>query len=187
MMRLALDQTDPSALASDPQRRRLIKLSLQLVPFAGIAFLWFIGVVRDQFGDVEDRLFSTVFLGSGLLFLATLFQGVVTSTSLLEMVSESTLDAGIWQFGLGSTHTLVAVYAMRMAAVFTLSVSTVILRTGAVPRWVAFLGYVVGLLLLITADANPWTQLAFPGWVLLLSLAILVSRPPGRADATDRP
>ena len=58
---------------TDSSRRALIRAGLHLVPFAGIAFLWFIGVVRDQLGEVEDRLFSTVFLGSGLLFLAMLF------------------------------------------------------------------------------------------------------------------
>jgi hypothetical protein len=40
---------------------------------AGIAFLWFIGVIRDHLGDREDRFFATVFLGSGLLFVAMLF------------------------------------------------------------------------------------------------------------------
>ena len=50
-----------------------IALGLHLVPFAGIAFLWFIGVLRDRLGELEDRFFATVFLGSGLLFLAMLF------------------------------------------------------------------------------------------------------------------
>jgi hypothetical protein len=50
---------------------KTIALALNLVPFAGIAFLWFIGVLRDRLGELEDRFFSTVFLGSGLLFLAT--------------------------------------------------------------------------------------------------------------------
>ncbi len=51
-------------------RRKAVTIGLALVPFAGIAFLWFIGVVRDQLGDLEDRFFGSVFLGSGLLFLA---------------------------------------------------------------------------------------------------------------------
>ncbi len=78
VIRIALGDGDPRTLQLDTDRRGLIRVGLHLVPFAGIAFLWFIGVVRDQLGDVEDRLFSTVFLGSGLLFLAMLFAGAVT-------------------------------------------------------------------------------------------------------------
>src|SRR3954447_10673341 len=43
---------------------RSVELALNLIPFSGIAFLWFIGVIRDRVGALEDRLFSTVFLGS---------------------------------------------------------------------------------------------------------------------------
>ena len=50
-------------------------MGLYLVPFAGIAFLWFIGVVRDRIGEREDKFFATVFFGSGLLFVAMLFAG----------------------------------------------------------------------------------------------------------------
>src|SRR6476661_9835972 len=140
MVRLALSDTSVASLQSDSSKRALIGLSLNLVPFAGIAFLWFIGLVRDQLGDIEDRLFSTVFLGSGLLFLAMLFIGAVTSTSLMEMLAANSVNADVWEFGRDSTRALVSVYAMRMAAVFTLSVSTVGLRTGAMPRWVVYLG-----------------------------------------------
>jgi hypothetical protein len=148
------------------------------VPFAGIAFLWFIGVVRDQLGPVEDRLFSTVFLGSGLLFLAMLFQGAVTTTSLMLMLAGTHVDTNVWNFGIGTTQTLVSVYAMRMAAVFTLSVSTIGLRTSAFPQWISYLGYVVALVLLLAAGEHKWTQLVFPMWVLLLSVVILFTRPP---------
>src|SRR5262245_35138523 len=58
---------------ADPARRRMVVVALNLVPFAAIAFLWFIGVVRDRIGEREDRFFATVFLGSGLLFVAMLF------------------------------------------------------------------------------------------------------------------
>jgi hypothetical protein len=180
MTRIALSEDSLQSLESDAQRRTLIRLSLHLVPFAGIAFLWFIGVIRDQLGSVEDRLFSTVFLGSGLLFLAMLFVGAVTTTSMMEMLAGANVNPDVWAFGRGSTQTLISVYAMRMAAVFTLSVSTVGLRTAAVPRWVAILGYLVALVLLLAAGEHRWTQLLFPAWVLLLSVVILVTRPPIR-------
>ena len=127
----------PSGRSSPTQQRRtLIRISLQLVPFAGIAFLWFIGVIRDQLGDVEDRLFSTVFLGSGLLFLAMLFIGAVNASSMTAMLAGPDINADLWAFGRTSTQALISVYAMRMAAVFTLSVTTAGLRTSAFPRWV---------------------------------------------------
>ena len=65
------DPLEPGAwLQADVGR---VTLALNLVPFAGVAFLWFIGVLRDRLGEREDRFFATVFLGSGLLFLAMLF------------------------------------------------------------------------------------------------------------------
>ena len=163
MMRLALADDSLQSLRTDADSRRLVRWSLQLVPFAGIAFLWFIGVVRDQLGDVEDRLFSTVFLGSGLLFLAMLFAGAaVTDERAGGRDAARRPDAAVWAFGRDSTQTLVSVYAMRMAAVFTLSVSTVGLRTRAIPRWVAFLGFAVALVLLVAAGEHRWSQLIFP-------------------------
>ncbi len=186
MMRLALADDSLESMRTDAASRRLIRWSLHLVPFAGIAFLWFIGVVRDQLGDVEDRLFSTVFLGSGLLFLAMLFAGAAASTSVLELAIRPSPDVEVWAFGRDSTQTLVSVYAMRMAAVFTISVSTVGIRTRAIPRWVAYLGYAVALVLLVAAGEHRWSQLIFPVWVLLLSIVILVTGP-RKAPADGEP
>jgi hypothetical protein len=177
MIRIALSESSLQALQTDAQRRGLIRLSLHLVPFAGIAFLWFIGVVREQLGNVEDRLFSTVFLGSGLLFLAMLFMGAVNSTGLLAMLAGPNPNADLFVYGRSSTQALISVYAMRMAAVFTLSVSTVGLRTSGLPRWVSYLGDLVALTLLLAAGEHKWFQLLFPTWVLLVSVVILFTRP----------
>ena len=35
-----------------------VALALNLVPFAGIAFLWFMGVLRDRLGELEDRVLA---------------------------------------------------------------------------------------------------------------------------------
>jgi hypothetical protein len=185
LTRIALSEGSLASLQSDAQRRSLIRFSLGLVPFAGIAFLWFIGVIREQLGDVEDRLFSTVFLGSGLLFLAMLFVGSITSTSLLDMLDRPNFDTNVWDFGRDNAQDLFSLYAMRMAAVFTLSVSTAGMRAAAMPRWVSFLGYLVALLLLVASSAQPWLQLAFPGWVLVVSLVILTRS--ARREARDTP
>ncbi|MEU8221223.1 hypothetical protein [Kribbella sp. NPDC048915] len=177
LTRLALDDADPESLRVNAARRDQIRLGLHLVPFAGIAFIWFIGVVRDQIGAVEDRLFSTVFLGSGLLFVALIFVGAVYTATLLSLLDRPPTDPEIWLFGRDFTRTLISVYAMRMAAVFTLSVCTLGLRVGAFPRWVAFTGYAAALILLTAAGDHKWTQLVFPTWVLLLSTIILITNP----------
>jgi hypothetical protein len=131
----------------------------------------------DQLGGVEDRLFSTVFLGSGLLFVAMLFVGAGTSTSLMATLAGTSVNPEVYAFGRNTIRSLFSVYAMRMAAVFTLAVSTVGIRASVVPRWVSYLGYLVGLTLLVAAGAYQWTQLVFPVWVLLVSLVILFDRP----------
>ena len=184
MMRLALSDDAFAAMQSDGARRKMIRISLHLVPFAGIAFLWFIGVVREQLGDIEDRLFSTVFLGSGLLFLALLFNGAVTASSMVGMLDGPNANADVWAYGLDISQGLISVYAMRMAAVFTISVSTVGLRASALPRWVSYTVYLVALALLLSSVGQKWIQLLFPSWVLLVS-AVLLLTPPARREPSS--
>jgi hypothetical protein len=190
LIRTALPEgAEPGSQWVDGATTRLLVASV-LMPFAGIAFLWFIGVVREQLGEIEDKLFSTVFLGSGLLFLAMLFMGTVTSTSLLEMLAGPHVNPDVWFYGRDNVNSIVSVYAMRMAAVFTLSVSTLGLRTFAMPRWVAYLGYLSALVLLVTPEGLSWTQVVFPCWVLTVSFTILftqpssLARPPGGGPTT---
>ena len=47
------DPSQADAWLSDPARRATFAVALDLVPFAGIAFLWFIGVVRDRIGHAK--------------------------------------------------------------------------------------------------------------------------------------
>ena len=62
-----------------------ISTATKLMPFAGITFLWFIGVVRDNLGRYEDRFFASVLLGSGLLFLAMMFVSTGVAGALVAM------------------------------------------------------------------------------------------------------
>jgi hypothetical protein len=159
---------------SDPARRTALAVALNLVPFAGIAFLWFIGVVRDRIGDREDRFFASVFLGSGLLFVAMLFVGAAFAGGIAaEFIAGTPPGHDALVISRQITDLLLRLYAMRMAAVFTMSAATILLRTGVGPRWIGLLGIVVGLTLLVTVGLSPWTTLLFPAWILLLSVDIL--------------
>jgi len=171
------DPRDAGAWLTDPSRRGAVAVALNLVPFAGIAFLWFIGVVRDRIGQHEDRFFSSVFLGSGLLFVGMLFVAAAVAGGLLAgsaSLSGALAAPQLWGLGRRVTSALLNIYAMRMAAVFTISTATIALRIQIIPRWLGFLGYAIALVLLITVGLTPWVELLFPLWILLLSVDILI-------------
>ena len=172
---------------TDSARRGAITIALNLVPFAGIAFLWFIGVVRDRIGQREDRFFASVFLGSGLLFVAMLFVGAAFAGGLIAEAAAGRAAPGPDTLAVGRqvTRLLLHVYAMRMAAVFTMSTATITLRTQVVPRWIGILGFAVAVVLLVSVSLTLWVELLFPAWILLLSLDILRTglRRPGTAAA----
>jgi len=154
-----------------------VTLALNLVPFAGIAFLWFIGVLRDRLGEREDRFFATVFLGSGLLFLAMLFMSAAMVGGLIiAYAADPARIVGSTTFtsARAIAYEIMNIYAIRMAGVFIIATSTLAIRTRFIPHWIAFLGYAVALLLLLSSRHIEGILLVFPLWVLLISLYILI-------------
>jgi hypothetical protein len=174
------DPAVPGSWLTDSRRRAAVAIALNLIPFAGIAFLWFIGVLRDRIGEREDRFFATVFLGSGLLFVAMLFVAAAIGGGLIAGMSSSPPGAGTLALGRDVTSILLNVYAMRMAAVFTLTTVTIARRTEIVSRWLTVAGLVAALVLFVAVGISVWVELLFPAWILALSVDILVAglRPP---------
>jgi MFS family permease len=153
-----------------------IGLALNLLPFAGIAFLWFMGVLRDRMGAREDRFLATVFLGSGLLFLATTFASSAVAGGLMmayETIPGKMMDSGVYTFARTLAYELVNVYALRMAGVFMISTCTLAIRMGLFPRWMAFLGFALALFLLLSIGRFGWAPLVFPLWALAISVYVL--------------
>lgn len=154
-----------------------LKVAAVLMPFAGITFLWFIGVVRDGLGRYEDRFFATVFLGSGLLFLAMVFAASAVGVALVtarRAVADGPAHAELAAFGEGLVTTLSNTYALRMGGVFMISLATIWLKTRLMPKWLVFTTYVLAVALLIASDVSLWLTLVFPSWVLMVSLLALV-------------
>ena len=152
-------------------------MALNLVPFAGIAFLWFIGVLRDRLGELEDQFFATVFLGSGLLFLAMLFVSAAVARGIISTYitrPEGFVDSAAFAFGRAVFHEMINLYAVKMASVFMISTSVIGVRTGFTPRWSAYLGFACALLLLLSGRHTDWIFMVFPAWVLLTSIYILI-------------
>jgi hypothetical protein len=176
LVRLSVPADPREAGAWLTTRAPTVALAMNLVPFSGIAFLWFIGVLRDRLGTHEDRLFATVFLGSGLLFLAMLFVSAAMSGGLMLLHA---VDPGgfagsqTFAFARIIVYEIVNIYALKMAAVFMMVVSTIALRTRFLARWIALLGYAIALTLVLNNRYVEWMLLSFPLWVLLVSLYIL--------------
>jgi hypothetical protein len=154
-----------------------VVVALNIIPFAGIAFLWFIGVVRDRLGQREDRFFATVFFGSGLLFLAMLFAASAMVGALILVFREQPdelVNAAAFRFARATIYSLINIYMIKMAAVFIISTSTVAVYTGFSPRWIALLGYVLAAIVLLGSGYMTWSFVVFPIWVLLVSCNILI-------------
>jgi uncharacterized membrane protein len=169
------DLSLPGIWMTEPDRRNAVLFALSLVPFAGIAFLWFIGVLRNRLGELEDQFFATVFLASGLLFVACLFGSAAVMAALVESVAARSIDREIYYFGRRVSDALLNLFAMKMAGVFMISTCTISLRTAIFPRWMAFTGYACALVLLVVIANWRWITLVFPIWMLLVSTQILVS------------
>jgi hypothetical protein len=155
----------------------LLKLALGLMPFAGIAFLWFMGVVRDRLGTFEDQFFATVFFGSGLLFLAMIFAASAIAAAINNsyLADPASLTGSVgYQFSRSMISQFFTIYALRMAGVFVISLGTIWLRTGLMPRWLSFITYLFALILLLSTALNLWMVMVFPGWVFIISIYILV-------------
>jgi hypothetical protein len=135
------------------------------------------GVLRDRLGNREDQFFATVFLGSGLLFLAMLFAagavvGGILSTFALN--GEAFIDSTTFHFARSVAYSIINIYASKVAGAFMISTSTLLIYTKLAPRWIALIGYAFAAVLLFGGYHLPWVFVLFPLWILMLSVHILL-------------
>jgi hypothetical protein len=154
-----------------------IKLvGLYLAPFAGIAFLWFIAVARSHIGHRADRFFDTVFLGSGILFVALLFTAAAAAGSLaaaLRFQDVNSPVSGAVELTRALAYSLLFTFGVKAAAVFMFVTSTIGFQTRGLPRWLVYASWAVAALMLVSVSFWEPIILAFPAWVAAISLVIL--------------
>jgi hypothetical protein len=169
---------------------KILSLATNLVPFAGIAFLWFMGVVRDRLGSLEDRFFATTFFGSGLLYVAMLFVSGALATGLLQALqsgSDTMLHSDAYAVARTEIYQLTTTYATKMAGAFMMTTSTISKRTRIVAPALVVIGFILALLLLLSAGAIKWSPMIFPVWVLLISGWILLDSLRGARQEEEGP
>ena len=152
-------------------------LMLTLVPFAGIAFLWFTGVIRDRLGDYEDRFFATIFLGSGIILVVLLFIwaavfGAIMGIGTLEAAGLA--DDDMYVFGFALMNQIIGNFTLRIAGVYMTAIGSLWVKSGIMPRWLIIITYILALGYLVAAGWAREARFIFPVWVFVVSVYILV-------------
>lgn len=174
----ATDEELRQFVSNDADMRILLFAGIYLIPFAGIAFVWFTVALRMWLETSINRLaplYANVLLVCGIIYVCLLF-AAGASFSVLGLTS---------QYGLADTsinyfrqfphygNTLLLVFAMRMAAMTVFTMSNLGRTRGILPRWFSYIGFLIGVVLLFTASLSPLVVLLFPVWILGFSLILL--------------
>jgi hypothetical protein len=183
-----LVSSTPGADASDQEivsfyesgdQRRLIVVGLYVMPFAGIAFLWFSIAMRSAIRAGRERqseLLAGMQVASGILYVALFFvaaAAISVMAATMEMVHakvDPVVVRSLPMYG----RALLVVFAMRMAAIFVFTTSRLGKVTGVLPFWFVLLGFGVGLFLLLSATFSRALVLVFPIWLLVLCGVLLL-------------
>jgi CBS domain containing-hemolysin-like protein len=191
---LSLPEDELTAWFDDGDHRALLIASLGASSVAAIAFLWFVAVIRRRVGHREDQFFATVFLGSGIVNVCisvVAMAAIAAPAMAMTMLDAAEVSSSSASLAGGMGAALLLVVAPRVQAVFIISTSTVILRSRMLPSWVAVAGYVLAGVMFIVPIVYRSLGLAFPIWVFVVSIVLLVIRPSDlqvdrpRDDATE--
>jgi hypothetical protein len=177
-------QTATGGLLTYPSRSHSIETALELVPFAGVAFLWFLGVLRNHLAQFENPLISTVLYGSGLLFIACLFGATAVGSGMLHAVSTGQihLPSDIFFTSLRVSEAFMNVLGIKMAGVFMFTLCSLGLRTRIFSRRTSYMGFTCGAILVLAITSSAWIALLFPLWTLILSAELLFTSPHLKAE-----
>ena len=118
-----------------------------------------------------------------MLFLAMLFTAAAVAGAIVLAFAaqpNELIKSPSFHFARAVAYNLMNVYAIKAAGVFMISTSTVAIYTGFAPRWIALLGYVLALILLLGSYYITWGFVVLPIWVFMISAYILT-------DALRRP
>lgn len=157
---------------------------LQIATLATICFVWFIGVVRSRLGDRAPTLTDTVFVGAGILVAGLIFAGIaaIAAPAVLVEAGGKLPNPGEVSITRAIAVSLLAIFAPRVATLVMFSTATLGRVTGALPRWLVILTYVVGAIEFLNVTISEPTVYLFPAWIALVSLVVLFRTTSGQLD-----
>jgi hypothetical protein len=107
-----------------------------------------------------------------MLFVASALIGAIILTS--QAFPGDFAHSGMFPLARAAVYGIMNVYAVKMAAVFMVSTSTVVIYASFAPRWLAYLGYALAAVLLFGGGLLGWSLVVLPLWVFAVSLCLLL-------------
>ena len=166
-----------NAFYAESANRARVVIAAYLLAAAGLSLLWFFAYLcgRLRAAEGEPAPLSAVTFASGVVFVAMLFAGAAAqsptyafSIDLFDEPQSQLARATIPHQGYSAL-----IFGLLAAALAVASASLAIMRTEVYPRWLAWLGFAVALLLLFGLLFLP--MLALLVWVLAVSVVLLRS------------
>ncbi|HSF87700.1 MAG TPA: hypothetical protein VLG28_18820 [Acidimicrobiia bacterium] len=176
---LALPDEELTAWFGEPEHLADLLTGLNLAAISSIAFLWFVAVIRRQIGDREDQFFSTVFFGSAIVYVSLWLASAALLAApavVINLRDSANIEGTSAALAFGTASVLTLVVGPRIQAVFVFTTSTLIMRTGALPRWLAYWGYLMGAILLLVPFVTEPLGIGLPIWVFVSSVTIIVQQ-----------
>jgi hypothetical protein len=162
----------------DSGNRRQIIIAAYLLMLSAVFFFWFLSSVRARLLTAESapgRLTSIVF-GSGVVFVALMMAATSCFAFIAGEISFGSVDANNISPEIMRTipdlgFPLLLIGGMFAAIAMIDAASVLIVRTGVLPKWIGWYGFVAAVGLLFSGFFLP--ILLFLFWVLFVSIAIL--------------
>jgi hypothetical protein len=175
--------TDAEIIAyyGDGTNLTLTLAGMLIMPFVGIAFLYFMVLLRATSratGLRASRVLGNAQLATGTIFIALLFTataGLAATPAAMRFASMQTDPVAARVLPIFSMTVLLG-FGMRMASMFVFTSSSIGRATGLIPKWFSYVGYGVGLVLLFAFTVAAWFALLFAIWVLAVCIVILWRR-----------
>jgi len=173
---IGASEVEVARFYNDPGAGLNALLLLQVIVIATIGFLWFVGVVRGRLGEREPRLFGTVFLGGSVLMAGVMIAGTsaLAAPSVLVEAGGKAVDPGAASMSRALAVSLLSVFAPRIATLVMFSTAALSRKTNALPGWLIYVTYIVGILEFVNFTVAEPTVYVFPAWIGLVSIVLLI-------------
>lgn len=171
------DQAFEDFYSSD-ERRKVVIVGLYLLPLSAVAFIWFLAALRQWVAKtwpIDRQIIGTVQLLSGFAFITLALASAAASVipaAAIEL-SDQPLDPALArQFPLYG-NALLLIFGIRMSAMFVMTTANMGLKSGALPKWFAYLSFLLAVILFLSYSLSIWLVVGFPVWIFALGILII--------------